>query len=529
LWTRFTGWFRRQGSRRVHIVCAALVLVFALGLRIRAIGQSLPYCTHIDEDTWSKISFRMLQTGDLNPHRFRKPSLPVYLMAGSFSVGLARAMITGEASGASDLGEAAMPYYRLPTVSFEPKALFATFSVLAMGLAGVVGFVALKNPILLWLVPLVASLSPTYYRLSWTYMNVDVVGAFFALSTVAYLFVEHARDVALARPVNTVRRALVAGTLAGLTIGSKYNLFPIVLPCILWFFFFDRARVVKAVGLVGAAAFGTFLLTTPYALLDYRAFFADVGKEVHHYATGHFGRTYPPGLGMLWRHGLHFIEEFGRLPFALALCGAVIFFRRDFRKALVLYSFPLVFVAFMTMQRVFFERNLLGVQLFVALSLAFAILELPGVASAALVRYAPKLRLALVQRWLVAGTLAIAVIGTPWKDVAAAYASLAEPRAAAVRWIKANVPRGALVLIDRKLRVDTSGISSDYVIVSARLPGDEALLSSIDRKRRVVVMTHRRVVSKYIDALPGSKVKLRLRYWPEIDPSNISQVVMIVR
>jgi hypothetical protein len=529
LWTRFTAWFRRQGGRRVHILCAALVLVVSLGLRFRAIGESLPYCNHIDEDTWSRISFRMLQTGDLNPHRFRKPSFPVYLMAGGFSVGLARAMITGEASGASDLGDVAMPYYRLPTVSFEPKALFATFSVVALGLAGVVGSLTFQKPILLWLVPLLASVSPTYYRLSWAYMNVDVVGAFFALATVAYLVVEHARDTAQARPVNTVPRALVAGVLAGLTIGSKYNLFPILLPCVLWFFFFDRAHALLASGLVAAAAAVAFLLTTPYAVLDYRAFLADVGKEVNHYATGHFGRTYPPGFAMLWRHGIHFVEEFGRLPFVLSLCGAGLFFRRDWRWALIIFSYPLAFVAFMSMQRVFFERNLMGVQLFVALALAIAIVELPSAVSTAAVRWAPRFRAAAVRRWVIVGTLALLVVGSPWRNAAAAYASLAEPRAEAMRWIKQHIPRGTLVLVDRKLRADVSAISSDYVVIGSRMPDEEVLLLSLDRKKRVVVVTFRKGVSKYLAALPGAKVKLRLMYWPEVDAANISAVAIIVR
>jgi hypothetical protein len=398
-----------------------------------------------------------------------------------------------------------------------------------MGLAGAIGFVATGSPILLWLVPLLASLPPTYYRLSWTYMNVDVAGALFALATVAYLVVEQARDTALGREPNTRRRALVSGVLAGLTIGCKYNLFPILFPCVLWFALYDRRRALHAAVLAGAAASITFLLTTPYAVLDYRAFIADVGKEMDHYATGHIGRTYPPGFGMLWRHALHFVEDMGRLPFLLSIAGMVAYFRRDWRKALVLFSYPLVFVAFMSSQRVFFERNLMGVQLFLALSLGIALLELPGTIAALSVRVSSKARLDVVRRWSVVAVSALVVIGLPWGGIKLAYASIPEPRAGAVRWIQENVPKGALVLIERKLKVDTRSFTKDRTVIGSRMPEDEELLASLDPKRRVVVMTHPRALRRYMEALPGAKIKLRLKYWPDIDPGNLRAVLVVVR
>src|SRR5687768_2887581 len=176
LWNAFRRRLPSDRGVRRHSWLALAVLIVALGVRAVDIRDSLPYPRHLDETTWANIALNMLRTGDLNPHRFRKPSLPVYLMLGGFSIGLVCAQIAGDAQRPRDLGSSAS-YYPVPLAAEVPKNLFALSSVLGMGFAGYLGYLFTGRASLLWLVPLLASASATYYRFSWSYMNVDIIGA----------------------------------------------------------------------------------------------------------------------------------------------------------------------------------------------------------------------------------------------------------------------------------------------------------------------------------------------------------------
>jgi hypothetical protein len=94
----------------------------------------------------------------MNPHDFRKPSLPVYLMAGGFSLGLFHAELSGDARDAVDLGTSSHPYYRVASAAAVPKVLFAIGSVLALGLIGTIGYLLTGEALMLWLVPVIATL-----------------------------------------------------------------------------------------------------------------------------------------------------------------------------------------------------------------------------------------------------------------------------------------------------------------------------------------------------------------------------------
>src|SRR5262245_52921375 len=113
-----------------------IVLSAAFATRARHVYESLPYCRHPDESTWVHIALRMMRDGDMNPHRFRKPSFPVYVMYVGFGIGLVDARLHGEASTASDLGDRVVPYYKVPRAAVPPKLLFVLASIVAMGFGG---------------------------------------------------------------------------------------------------------------------------------------------------------------------------------------------------------------------------------------------------------------------------------------------------------------------------------------------------------------------------------------------------------
>jgi hypothetical protein len=514
IWNAFLGLWPADPRVRRHAFALVLVLVAAMGVRAADVRASLPYPRHLDETTWANIALRILRTGDWNPHRFRKPSLPVYLMVGGFSVGLVRAELAGEATSARDLGTSASNYYLVPSSAEIPKDLFALASVLALGLAGVIGYRMTKEPAVLWLTPLLASASASFYRFSWSYMNVDIIGAFFALLTVAYLVKQAVREVPEGSERGGYRVAVTSGILAGLTVGSKYNLFPVLVPCVLWFFFYDRRSFISFVlrcTVVGATSFATFLATTPYAVLDFRSFYFDLMKEAHHYATGHPGATVKAGLPMFATYLEHFWENFGAFPFLLALVGAGLLIRRDYRLAIVAYSYPVVFVAYMSMQSVFFERNVVAAHLFVALSLASAIVLGPGLVSRAVSRRRPSLsepRVFLATRVAV---VVLVLLGLPWGRTASAYSSGRDPRNQAAEWVLENVPKGATVLVDRDLEMDARSLRSRYAVFETDVRKGQEQIAKLteDKKTHVVVLSREGDRGKYSKLISGDKARAR--------------------
>jgi hypothetical protein len=441
-------------GRRWHLLAMLLVLVGAFAVRVRNIEAALPYCRHVDESTWVKIALNMLRTGDLNPHRFRKPSLPVYVMAAGFSVGYLDARMRGEVHTVAELGTTSEPFYAVPRAALPPKLLFALASVLALGLAGFTGASLVGRPAMLWLTPLIGSLSNTYMRMSWSYMTVDVIGTLFVWATLAYLARARVRGLSLTKGQGWLARFMMLGVLAGLAVGSKYNLFPVLVPGVLWFALIERERWFRHTVLLGALAVLVFFATTPFALVTPRHFIADVLREMHHYATGHGGRSIARGLPMLLVHFQHFRQNFGLLPLLLASLGVVFCFRRDARLSALVFSYALVFVSYMSLQRVFFERNMTAVHLHVALALAAFIVELPdwlvGVVRARWGALGPS----RVRAAAMTAGVALLLVGLPWRVLAFAYSGDVDPRVRATAWLASRLEHRPLLIVDPALNLD---------------------------------------------------------------------------
>jgi len=487
-----------------HVAILFVLSILLVGHRFVQVRESLPYYGHVDEKTWANVATDMLQRKSANPKRFRKPSLPVYVMTAGFVLGLGEAKLTGKKVTIRDLGNREDLFYPLPSVVETPKRIFVLFAVGAMVLLGVLAFALVNRPVLLWLPVLFSALSPDYTYYSWRYMGVDVVGAFFAMATLAYLLGMHALDTARGRPPGGLTRAIVVGVLAGLTVGSKYNLFPILLPCAAWFLLFERQRFFSRSVVVGAVAVATFLLTTPYAVLDWRAFIADVMKEATHYATGHIsatGRdvaTVPRGPVMAWKYIENFGTNYGWVPLVVSLAGAACLVRRSWRTALVALTYPVVFIGYMSMQRVFFERNGLVVHLFIAFTLALALLDLPDLARQALVRFRPGLEGSRFLRPVVAAAIAFVVIlGVPWAKTANAYAINVEPRNTAVRWVRENADGQARIIVSRNIKLDVRTLPGRLRVAEVDPKKETERLERFRRHKHLVAL----VSPKEADAL----------------------------
>lgn len=159
---------------------------------------------------------------------------------------------------------------------------------------------------------------------------------------------------------------LLAAAAAGLACGTKYPGGLFLLPI-----FASMAvrrerggRLAFEIGGVVLVFAMVFLITTPGALLQPFEFLRGIFYEMNHYRTGHGPHTVNAGfehfhliLGYLGFAALSKYTWLAAVLSAFAILGAITLLRRNWRGALVLLAFPVVYVLYMSMQRVMFIRN----------------------------------------------------------------------------------------------------------------------------------------------------------------------------
>lgn len=438
----------RLPSNRLYVALLLIVALAAGAARFALIDDSLPYCRHGDESMWATRALTILQTGDLNPHRFTKPGAHVYFMTAGFALGFVRAAANLDVDMLQKLGSEVCTTYEVPEAAKVAKQLYAIVSVLAMIVAGALAARISGVGATLFLAPLFIAVSGSYLYYSWSYMNTNVLGAFAIISTVAYPYLR--RD-----DVPTQRQALILGALCGLTLATKYNLFLIFLPAFTYFVLYHADRWLSHCLLVVGIALVTFFAITPYALLDVPAFVGDVGREAYHYAYGHFDlskHTFEPGWPIFEQYFEVLHESFGSVVLATAVVGLVRLLVVDWRAALVTFQFPLLFLYYMSQQRTFFARNVMSLHLFVGIAAAVGFVYLITLAAGLVTRVAwfqARRGLAGGLATLVVAGLILAVL--PWTYIAESYDPHQEPRNGAVEWILSNTSPGRTILVDYRL------------------------------------------------------------------------------
>jgi hypothetical protein len=142
-----------------------------------------------------------------------------------------------------------------------------------------------------------------------------------------------------------------------------------------------------------------FFATTPGALAQPRTFVHDVLFEMAHYSSGHGGYTVAPGieharllLGYLALVAMSPYWPIALVWFVAAVAGAVAIVRENARTAAIFLAVPVLYVAYMTTQRVMIVRNDLVLLPFLAVLGARGVMVLGSV----LVRGSRRIALAVV-------------------------------------------------------------------------------------------------------------------------------------
>lgn len=254
------------------------ILLLAAGIRLWGLFHDLPFSYFGDELHFMKRSMA-LGTGDLNPHWFHKPALPLYLWLIGYGLFFVAGRLLGRFGSTAEFGA-----YFLTTPG--PFLLIGRLVVFAFGVATVYVVYRLARRafdseqaglaaalVAAVLAPMVASSQ---------HMKSDVPGGFFiALSILVYL---RTRDDLRWRPF------LTAALLAGVAMGTHYYgivLVPAFGLMELWNGFSHRLpwrTALLRAALVPALFVAGFFATSPYNFLDPIWFRANVQQLKHTFA-----------------------------------------------------------------------------------------------------------------------------------------------------------------------------------------------------------------------------------------------------
>jgi hypothetical protein len=404
---------RRRPGRKPRLDRLDLGLVAgALLVRLPGLPWGLPDPTHFfswhpDEFEIAGRAIRILNTGDLHPEFFNYGSVMLYLTA--LLAWPAKALgLVGTVTGTHVVGRLvaiACGALAVPVV----RRIARRAGLDRAGALLAAGFVALAPGLVL--------------HSAWA--TVDVPATFFA--ALALLFALRALDGAALRPF------VLAGAMAGLAAGTKYNVgLVLVAPLVAAGLAPAAGRRLRLVVASGGAALGAFLLSTPYALIDFAAFRRDLGYELFvHSREGHLDIF--EGTGPGWTYHL-----LSNLPYALgvpllllALAGTGRMLARRRPADVVLLSFGLGYFALIGFSEVRFLRYVLPIVPVLAVAAAEAVATLRA-------RSAPAAGVA-------------AGVALTWCALLTAQQAAAllapDPRRAAADWMMEHVPSGAIVAL----------------------------------------------------------------------------------
>ena len=347
----------------------ALILLAAF-LRLFPVWFGLPF-PHARPDEAVAIEHAVdVLDGQLNPRFFHWPSFTFYLFAAVFgAASLARRLAAGDP---------ALSAAELTIIARAVVALAGTVTVLVLYRLGrrmadrTTGLLAAA-----FLTVAILHVRESHFAMT------DVLMTLLVTASLALLL--GAVDAAI-EPAPRGDRSLgfaAAGLIGGLAASTKYNAAAILAAmaaaqAVLWYRWRTPPTAIRS--WLPSAAFGAafaagFFAATPYALLDFRTFSADLIFDFTHLSGGH-----GINLGRGWVYHLTTSLPYGTgLPiFAAGLAGMPLMARRHPRQAFVIATFALAFYGAIGSGYTVFFRYVLPLVPVVCLAAAVAVRTAAG-------------------------------------------------------------------------------------------------------------------------------------------------------
>ena len=418
-------------------VLLALVILIALLLRIWGISADLPYIYHPDEPVALGISLGMFKTGDMNPHFLYWPSLLFYV---NFLAYIPYYFL-GKLGGVFQTPDSILApvevvmgatYAPMPTIVLLGRLLSVSFGLGSVLLAYLIGKRLAQRAWVGLLAALLVAVSPTnVWHSRW--IAPDNMAAFFVLASV-YASLRVYQE-------GRTRDYVLAAVCVGLAASSKYNALLAMLPLLVAHVLRHGRQSLKKRDLYIALVISglVFLHTMPFAVLDFREFYSALIYDSQHYATGH------PGMeGDTVRWYLDYLWNTSGPILLLALVGMGWGIASRSREAVILSTFPVVYLLFISRFTVRNDRTLLPALAFLFLLAALAIYQLHG----RLTRSASRaMRIASVAT-LAALMLVVVGLMSSLSAQDSLRLNTVDSRETARVWIAENLPSGVKVALE---------------------------------------------------------------------------------
>jgi len=330
----------------------------------------LPYLYGWDEPYVVNKTIQIMQTGDFNTHFFLYPSLTSYLLLPFYILNYYRMMGNATIANLQDISllseTGAFHFISHPSFYTVGRLVMCLLAVGCILLIYEIGKRFFNKKVGL-LSALILALF-TYHRSATITPNMPV--AFFVLLSLYFLSVYIKKG--------QIGYIIFAGLSAGLTIAAKYNSYPIVFPLFIGILLFSKKQFRDIVIILFSSGFG-FFLGCPYALLDLKNFLDQTGRELGGYASGaEKGYVGNPGIEQMKFFLNHFKNWINnifhiKIAWSLSVLGFFGSFISDFKNFLVVFSYPVLYLFYMSQQKTNHIRNMLCMTPFIALSAGIAL------------------------------------------------------------------------------------------------------------------------------------------------------------
>ncbi len=425
-WTQFA----QYPKRRAAWLAAVAVLTAATVLRAWELDHHLPYLPIPGEAKSLRVTLRMLLTADPNPRFFHYPSLPFY--AWSTTAWAWAVSLGGSLDSLAELGTVRRQALGVARAEEPSLVLVLRLWSLALGVGAVAatirtGWLLFPHRLVGLMAGALLALSPLHAVASVVVRHEAWLVFFVALSL--YFAARVYRG-------DRTQDSLLAGVCAGLAVSCKYNGWIALVPLLTAHLLRGgpaRLRLPSPwLGLLAATV--AFLTTSPFVLLDFPSFQADLAYELSHYASDHVGRDH---RGASWYLVTLLRKE--SVATGLAAVALVLGVINRRRSVALVASLPLACLANIMPFPVRVER--------LVLPLLPALCLLAGYSGVALGKTVVR-NLHRGDRWVLGlGLSCLAVTGLAGRE-AVQELSLPDARDEAREWIADELPPGSRIALE---------------------------------------------------------------------------------
>ncbi len=336
----------KDKKNTVYYALLVFILLAAFFLRYKGITFGFPLMIHADEKKIVNRAFKIIESGEMNPHFFNYPTGYIYTQAALLGMVDIAVKATSNPDGITSADKETLHFAgRFLTILLSMGTILIVY-IIGTLLAGKTGGLA----------------AAVFTAFSFLHVSNSFVVTVDS-PMVFWCMLSFLMSLLIMEKGPKPKYYILAAVFAGFAVGTKYTAFIIVLPLLYAHFYSNFFSLRKSIDIkiisIMLLVVLAFLVTTPYALLDFGTFKKDILFESRHYSTRHIGAD--TGADSYKSYFLFLIDGFGIIPFIISIAGIGCLMVKDRKKGFFLLLFPLVFFLFIGRYKVHFARNLLAV------------------------------------------------------------------------------------------------------------------------------------------------------------------------